>query len=214
MPAPTQQKIEFQDIKDGVIILPNGDLRGVLMTSSINFSLKSTEEQDSLIFKYQSFLNSLDFPVEILMTSRHLNIDGYLVAIEQKKKEQTNELLRIQIAEYLDFIKNLVQVGNIMDQSFYVIVPLARVEKKTGGMAEKLGLIKTANRGEELKSFDELKTQLWQRLEYVTSGLAGLGLKSAPLNTKEITQLFYRLYNMGAKSVATMPTNESTNNAN
>ena len=205
MPSPVQQKIIIEEIKDGVVVLKGGDLRGVLMASSVNFSLKSTEEQDALIFKYQSFLNSLDFPVQILMVSRHLNIDGYLASIEQKKKEQTNELLRIQIAEYLDFIKNLVQVGNIMDQSFFVVVPLARVEKKEGGIIEKLGLFQNAKNTETVKSFDELKTQLWQRLDYVSSGLAGMGIRSAPLNTEELTQLFYRLYNMGMKNIATMP---------
>ncbi len=203
MPSPVQQKIMIEEIKDGVVVLKGGDLRGVLMASSVNFSLKSTDEQDSLIFKYQSFLNSLDFPVQILMVSRHLNIDGYLASIEQKRKEQANELLRIQIAEYLDFIKNLVQVGNIMDQSFFVIVPLARVEKKESGIIEKLGLFQ-GPKNEEAKSFDELKTQLWLRLEYVAGGLAGMGIKSAPLNTEEITQLFYRLYNMGTKTVPTM----------
>ena len=207
MPAPVQQKITIEDIKDGVIIMPGGDLRGILMASSVNFSLKSTEEQDSLIFKYQGFLNSLDFPVQILMVSRHLNIDEYLSFVEQKKKEQANELLRIQIAEYFDFIKNIVQIGNIMDQSFYVIVPLSRVEKKESGIAEKLGLFKKPQ-NEDTKGFDELKTQLWQRLEYVAGGLAGLGIKSAPLNTEEITQLFYRLYNMGTKTVPTAPPKE------
>ncbi|MBU4142405.1 hypothetical protein KJ590_00185, partial [Patescibacteria group bacterium] len=196
MPAPVQQKIIIEEIKEGVIILKGGDLRGVLMASSINFSLKSTEEQDALIMKYQSFLNSLDFPVQVLILSRHLTIDGYLATIEQKRKEQTNELLKIQTAEYLDFIKNMVQVGNIMDQSFYVIVPLARVEKKEANLVEKLGLFQKPRNG-ETKSFDELKTQLWQRLEYVASGLAGMGIKSVPLNTEEITQLFYRMYNMG-----------------
>ncbi len=208
MPTPTQQKIIIEEIKEGVIILKGGDLRGVLMASSVNFSLKSTDEQDSLILKYQSFLNSLDFPVQILMTSRHLSIDGYLASIEQKKKEQANELLRIQISEYLDFIKNLVQVGNIMDQSFFVVVPLGRVESKEGNVLEKLGLFQKGDH-QETKNFDELKTQLWQRLEYVASGLAGLGIKSAPLNTEEITQLFYRLYNMGTKTVPAAPDNRS-----
>lgn len=209
MPAPVQQKIMIEEIKHGVVVLKGGDLRGVLMASSVNFSLKSTEEQDSLIFKYQSFLNSLDFPVQILMVSRHLNIDGYLASIEQKRKEQANELLRIQIAEYLDFIKNLVQVGNIMDQSFYVIVPLSRVEKKESGIIEKLGLFQSSKpKNEQAMGFDELKTQLWLRLEYVAGGLAGMGIKSAPLNTEEITQLFYRLYNMGTKTVSTGPPKE------
>ena len=205
MPAPVQQKIIIDEIKEGVIILKGGDLRGVLMASSINFSLKSAEEQEALIMKYQTFLNSLDFPIQVLMVSRHLNIDTYLASMEQKKKEQTSELLKIQTTEYLDFIKNMVQVGNIMDQSFYVVVPLARVEKKEANIVEKLGLFQKAKQNQETKSFDELKTQLWQRLEYVTSGLAGLGIKSAPLNTEELTQLFYRLYNMGTKDLPAVP---------
>lgn len=208
MPSPVQQKIIIEEIKEDVIVLKGGDLRGVLMASSVNFALKSSEEQDSLIFKYQSFLNSLDFPIQILMLSRHLNIDGYLASIEQKKKEQTNELLRIQISEYLDFIKNIVQVGNIMDQSFFVVVPLARVEKKESGLMEKLGLAQRPQ-GEQAKSFDELKTQLWQRLEYVASGLNGMGIKSAPLKTEEITQLFYRLYNMGEKNLPQTPAKDT-----
>lgn len=205
MPAPVQQKIIIEEIKEGVLILKGGDLRGVLMASSVNFSLKSGDEQEALIMKYQAFLNSLDFPIQVLMVSRHLNINTYLASMEQKKKEQTNELLKIQTAEYLDFIKNMVQVGNIMDQSFYVVVPLARVEKKESNLVEKLGLFQKTEGSEEAKSFDELKTQLWQRLEYVVSGLAGMGIKSVPLNTEELTQLFYRLYNMGSKEAPTMP---------
>lgn len=207
MAAPVQQKIAIEEIKEGVAILKGGDLRGVLMASSINFSLKSTDEQDSLIFKYQSFLNSLDFPIQILMVSRHLNIEEYLASVEQKRKEQDNELLQIQIAEYYDFIKNLVEVGNIMDQSFFVVVPLARVEKKESGIIEKLGIFQSSKPkgNEETKSFDELRVQLWQRLEYVSSGLAGIGIKSAPLNTEELTQLFYRMYNMGSKNVPATP---------
>lgn len=205
MPAPVQQKIQIEEIKEGVAVLKGGDLRGVLMASSINFSLKSTEEQDSLIFKYQGFLNSLDFPIQILMISRHLNIDEYLASVEQKRKEQENELLQIQIAEYYDFIKNLVQIGNIMEQSFFVVVPLSRVEKKESNMIEKLGLFeKSKNKDNEVKNFDELKAQLWQRMEYVSSGLGGLGIKSTPLNTEELTQLFYRMYNMGTKGMSTV----------
>lgn len=196
--APVQQKINIQDIQDGVVILKNGDLRAVLMTSSVNFALKSTEEQDALIYKYQGFLNSLDFPIQILMTSRHLNIGDYLSLIEQKGREQTNELLRIQITEYADFIKNLVEVSDIMSESFYVIVPLARVEKKDGGLVEKLGLLNKPSVQQEEKTLDEFKAQLWQRVEYITSGLASLSVKAVPLNTEELVQVFYGLYNMSA----------------
>ncbi|TSC53317.1 MAG: Type IV secretory pathway VirB4 protein [Parcubacteria group bacterium LiPW_39] len=201
--APVQQQIQIEDIQEGVIILKGGGLRAVLLTTSVNFSLKSTEEQDALIYKYQGFINSLDFPIQILVISRQLDISAYLTALEQRRKEQPNELLRIQIAEYTDFIKNLVQMSNIMSQTFLVVVPLAPVEKKEGGFIAKLGLFQKSNNQNENKSLEELKVQLWQRVEYVMAGLNGLGIKAAPLNNQEITELFYHLYNMGLKEKPT-----------
>lgn len=212
MNAPAiQQKIEIDDVQEGVVILRDGSLRAILMTSSINFSLKSSEEQDALIYKYQSFLNSLDFPLQIVTVSRTLDISDYLNIMEQKRREQANELLRIQIAEYKDFVKNLVQVGNIIHQSFYVVVTLLKIENKQSGFLEKLGLGEKKNSQQETKSLDELKTQLWQRVEYVVSGLAGAGIKSTPLNSEEIIQLFYHLYNMGTKDNPSLKTEEALN---
>jgi len=203
--ASVQQKIDIDDIQEGVAVLRGGELRVVLMTSSVNFALKSEEEQDALIFKYQQFLNSLDFPVQILTNSRKLDISGYLTMLEQKKKEQPNELLRVQISEYIDFVRNLVEVSNIMSQSFLVVVPLAPLEKKETGLLKKLGLsFKKEVAGQQTKTLEELKTQLWQRVEYVVSGLSGLGLKAVPLNSEEMTELFYHLYNMGLKERPTL----------
>ena len=203
--ASVQQKIDIDDIQEGVAVLRGGELRVVLMTSSVNFALKSEEEQDALIFKYQQFLNSLDFPVQILTISRKLDISGYLTMLEQKKKEQPNELLRVQISEYIDFVRNLVEVSNIMSQSFLVVVPLAPLEKKETGLLKKLGLsFKKEVAGQQTKTLEELKTQLWQRVEYVVSGLTGLGLKAVPLNSEEMTELFYHLYNMGLKERPTL----------
>lgn len=202
-PPPVQQKIDIKEIKDGVIVLKDGNLRAVLMTTSTNFALKSTEEQDALIMKYQSLLNSLDFPIQIVVVSRQLDISSYITLLEQKKKEQSNELLRVQIVEYEDFIKNLVEASNIMSQSFYVVIPLSRVEKKEGGIMEKIDLLNKKTKDHTDKSFEELKAQLWQRVEYVASGLSGIGIKAAPLNTQEITELFYHLYNMGLKEKPT-----------
>lgn len=206
--APVQQKIDIKDIQEGVIVLKDGNLRAVLMTTSTNFALKSTDEQDALVMKYQSLLNSLDFPIQILVISRQLDISSYLALLEQKKKEQDNELLKVQIIEYEDFVKNLVEASNIMGQSFFVVVPLSRVEKKEGGIISKIGLFKKGVKDQTDKNFDELKTQLWQRVEYVASGLAGIGIKAAPLNTQEITELFYHLYNMGLKEKPTFTSKE------
>jgi len=146
--------------------------------------------------------------VQILVLSRKLDISDYLATLEQKKKEQPNELLKIQITEYVDFIKNLVQVSNIMNQNFFVIVPISQAEKKETGFMNKLSFLSKKNTQEEKKSIDELKAQLWQRVEYVASGLAGIGLKAVPLNTQEITELFYHLYNMGLEEKPTFPAPE------
>lgn len=216
MAAPAvQQKIDIEDIQEGVIILKDGSLRAILMTSSVNFSLKSTEEQDALIYKYQGFLNSLDFPVQISAISRALDISDYLALMEQRKKEQANELLRIQMNEYQDFVKNLVQASHIINQSFYLVIPLFRIENKKSGLLTKLGLTAGQSAQQKTESLEELKTQLWQRAEYVIAGLSGLGIKSVPLNTEEIIQLFYRLYNMSAKdnpAFKNQPNNQQNKN--
>jgi len=210
--SPVQQKIYLEDVKDGVVLLKGGNLRAILMTSSTNFALKSADEQDALILKYQSFLNSLDFPLQILIISRQLDISDYLATLEQKRKEQPNELLKIQISEYVDFVKNLIEVSNIMSQSFFVVVPLSQIEKKEGGGAagflDKLGLFNKKPQADQQKSDEDLKAQLWQRVEYVVSGLTGLGLKAVPLNTQEITELFYHLYNMNLEEKPAFATAE------
>ena len=209
--VPVQQKIVLEDIQEGVVILKSGELRAILMTSSTNFALKSAEEQDALIVKYQGFLNSLDFPLQVLAISRQLDISDYLAALEQKRKEQPNELLKIQISEYIDFIKNLVEVSNIMSQSFFVVVPLSAFEKKeSSGIMDKLNIFKKSSKQVQTKSQEDLKAQLWQRVEYVISGLTSMGLKAVPLNTQEAIELLYSLYNMGVEEKPTLPTEPKT----
>lgn len=202
--APVQQKIPIEDIKDGVIFLKGGEMRALILTTAINFSLKSTDEQDALIFKFQSFLNSLDFSIQISLISRQIDLSPYLTTLEQKKKEQPNELLRIQIEEYIDFIKNLTQLSRIMSQNFLVVVPLASIEKKGGGIIEKLGFGKK-NEAEAQRSKEELLTQLGQRVEFVKAGLEGIGLKTASLENNEIIELFYKLYNIGSPGKLVIP---------
>ncbi len=196
-----QDKIDIADIKEGVVILKDGSVRAVLMASSTNFALKSTEEQDALTFHYQGFLNSLDFPIQILVVSRKFDISGYLAMLDQKQKEQENELLRIQITEYTDFVKSLTELANVITESFYLVIPFAQIESKESGF---MGTIKTLigqkkTVEEEKKTFEELKSQLWQRLNFVISGLEDIGIRAVPLNTEELIELYYRLYNPEAK---------------
>lgn len=193
----TQKYVDVDEIKDGVIILKNGSIRAVLLVSSINFELKSSDEQDAIIQQYQSFLNSLDFPVQIMINSRRLNVDPYLDFLGQKEKTQPNELLRLQISEYRNFIKNLAEVSNIMTKSFYIVVPFSPVENKEGGFFSTISSI-LAPRQEIMKkreSFETFKNQLWQRVDHIISGLSGIGVKIVPLKTDEIIELLYNSYN-------------------
>ena len=202
--APVQEKIPLERIEDGVIFLKDKGLRAILLTTAVNFALKSADEQDALIFKFQSFLNSLDFSVQISLISRQIDLSEYLAALEQKRKEQPNELLRIQIEEYVDFIKNLTQLSRIMSQNFLVVVPLSPLEKKNEGILGKLGLSKKSE-AEFQQTEEELKNQLTQRVEFVKSGLEGMGLKAALLPNDGIIELFYKLYNVGSPGKLIIP---------
>ena len=193
--ATTQQFLEIADIEEGVIILKNKALRGVLMVSSINFDLKSEEEQKAIIFQFQNFLNSLDFSCQIIVQSRRLNITGYFDKLKELEKAQENELLKIQTTEYRKFVESLVEEGSIMRKEFLVIVPftLSETVGVTGGLLK--GIIGKKKNffglGEE--TFRRCREQLWQRMEFVAIGLRRCGLTAIPLTTPELIELFWSL---------------------
>lgn len=203
---PSQEIVPIQEIREGIIILKDGSLRMILMCSALNFALKSGDEQEAIISGYQSFLNSLDFSLQIFISSRRLNIEPYLDALREAEKKQFNDLLKIQIKEYIDFIKNFVELEKIVSKTFYVVVPYTPpiLEIKSGGiMSGVFGMIKLLKPGEkgvkriEEAKFEEYRGQLWQRVEAAVSGLARVGVRAAPLNTEEAIELFYGLYNPG-----------------
>ncbi len=197
----TQQIIEIDQIKEGVVVLKNKALRGVLMVSSINFALKSEDEQNAIIFQFQNFLNSLDFSIEIVMQSKKLNITGYLEKLKELEAKERNELLKLQIAEYQKFIRELIRGGAIMSKQFFVIVPFSLIElhKLTAEETKQ----KTASLTEE--RFQRAKTQLWQRMEFAALGLRRCGLQSIPLNTTELIELFWSLYHPEEAEVGYYP---------
>ncbi len=181
-------------------MLKDGGLRVVLLCSSLNFALKSADEQDAIIFQYQNFLNALDFPVEFVIQSRKLNVAPYLESLKERQKEESNELLKVQIGEYGDFIKTFVEGTNIMSKMFYVIVPFTATAIERGGgiMASIRSLVGLGRAGENHAGdamFEEHKTQLWQRVDTVATGLQRFGVRAVPLNTEELIELFYGLYN-------------------
>ena len=197
-----QEKIDIEDIKDGVVVLKDKSLRAVLIAYSIKFKFKSQAEQDALTYAFGGFLNSLDFPIQIVVSSRKFNLVNYLSLLEGKKKEQENELLRIHLSEYIDFIKGLTELTNIITESFYIVIPFAPIETKKAGAMEKINVLlgwQENKLEEEQKTFDELKTQLWQRINYVISGLEGMNIRAVPLNSDELIELYYKMYNPEAR---------------
>jgi len=189
MALSTQQFLEIDQIREGVIILKNKALRGILMVSSLNFALKSDEEQTAILYQFQNFLNSLDFSCQVLIQSRRLNITGYLEKIKELVERQKNELLKIQTQEYHDFIKSLVETGTIMSKSFFVIVPFTIFEAQGLPAFKILKAPKIPTLSEE--EFQRCKSQLWQRMEFVALGLRRCGLKAVHLTTEEIIELFW-----------------------
>jgi len=196
--SPIQKHLEIKEIKDDVVVLKNKGLRAVLMTTSLNFALKSAEEQDAIIYRYQDFLNSLDFPIQIVVASRKFDISPYIQTLEQKQVKQENELLKIQTTEYIDFVNGLTEMTNIMTESFYLVIPYnPSIIKKTGFWGKLLG--KSQPKEAKEQEFQELKNNLWQRVDFVISGLNGVGTNAVPLNSEELMELFYKLYNPSAK---------------
>lgn len=196
--ASIQKHLEIKDIRDDVVILKNNGLRAILMTTCLNFALKSIEEQEAIVLRYQDFLNSLDFPIQILVVSRKFNIDPYLQSLREKISQQENELLRLQAAEYIDFVKGLTEMNNIMTDSFYLTIPYSPpVTRKLGFVGKLFGKSRPAKEKEE--SFQELKNSLWQRVEFISTGLGGIGIKAVPLGVNELIELFYKIYNPNTK---------------
>jgi len=202
--ASTQHFLELDQIREGVIILKDKGLRAIMMVSSLNFALKSEEEQSAIVFQFQNFLNSLDFSCQIIVQSRKLNITGYLDKIKRLESKQTNELLRIQTSEYYNFIKELVTTGTIMSKSFFVVVPFTLLESRVE--VSPLKLLKTS-RAPTLteEEFQRCKQQLWQRMEFVALGLRRCSLQAVPLTTPELIELFWGLHHPKQAEVGYYP---------
>ncbi|MEY3470839.1 MAG: hypothetical protein RLZZ223_189 [Candidatus Parcubacteria bacterium] len=192
----TQKYLSIDTIQDSVVILKDGGLRAVLMTSSINFDLKSSDEQDAIIYAYQNFINSIDFPLQIQISSRTLNINGYLNYLSEFQQTQKNELLRLQVAEYSQFVKELVDGANIVNKTFYIVIPFDPIEIKEG-VFDKLSNARDPKIAVRYKKedFEKYKTQLWQRVNGVMYGLKRAGIYMTPLNTQELIELYYTFYN-------------------
>ncbi len=203
----TQDFLQIEDIKDGILLLKGNQIRGVLMVSSTNFALKSNEEQDSIIYGFQSFLNSLSFSCQILIQSRHINVTPYLDTIKKLEEKQTNELLNIQTASYIEFIKELVKGENVMTKNFLVVVPYNIAEILGVGASLKKSALFDSNKNDSKKQadFEKCKNQLWQRMEFVASGLKRCELDAIPLTTVELVELFWAIHHPSEAEIGYYP---------
>lgn len=191
MPKATSQDfLELEQIREGIIILKNKSLRAVLMVSALNFDLKSDDEQKAILYQFQDFLNSLDFSCQVLMLSRRLNITGYLDKLKEIEQREENELLRLQIIEYRKFINSILAGGQIMQKLFFLVVPFSLLETEKETLLQKKQKLFTLTE----EDFQRSKTQLWQRVEFVALGLRRCGLQAVPLNTLELIELFWSFY--------------------
>lgn len=186
-----QSFLEVDQIREGIIILKNNSLRGVIMTSSVNFALLSGQRQKAIISQFQDFLNSLDFSIQIVVQSRKLNLTGYLEKLEELQRNAEKELMQVQIAEYRKFISNLIEEQTIMTKDFLVLVPFD-IHNVPGKEITK-------------NKFERSKSQLWQRMEFTVLGLRRCGLDCGVLQTPELIELFWTLHHQKKAEVGYYP---------
>lgn len=206
----TQSFVIIDTIRDGIVVLKGGGMRAIIKCSSINFALKSQDEQDAIIYQYQNFLNSLDFSIQIFVNSRFLNIDDYIETLEKRQENQQNDLLRIQTTEYIGFIKDFVETTNIISTDFYVTVPFEMREAmgvskidgngKNGGGGGIGGIFSAFFGSKKVMTMDKqrfmsYKNQLMQRVEFVKTGLHRFGVTTKELPTEELIIFLWNLYN-------------------
>jgi hypothetical protein len=189
----SQEFVPIKEIRDNIVILKDGSMRAIVLASSINFALKSADEQTSIILQFQNFLNSLNFSIQICVQSRRLDIRPYLAMLEERERVQTIDLMKIQTREYIDFIKNFTETVNIMTKSFFIVVPYTPV------------ILDAKRLGKNANSFEENVSQLTQRVEVVESGLTRCGVRVVELGTEELIELYYKSFNPGVLDKAIHP---------
>jgi hypothetical protein len=193
----TQQYLDIAEIKGNTVVMKDGTLRAVLLVSSINFALKSEDEQNAVIDSYIRFLNNLSFTLQIVIQSRELDIDNYLDYLKSKEKEQINKLLKVQTADYIEYIKELTSLGRIMNKRFYVIVPYDPLTDKHKSFFSSITEALKPATIIKLKEKIFLKYQdmLERRVDSVAGGLESMGVAVARLDTQSLIELYYKTYN-------------------
>jgi type IV secretory pathway VirB4 component len=190
----SQQFIPIADIHDDVVVLKNGQLCMVLLATSINFALKSNEEQQAILSQFQSFLNIIDFSIQIYVQSREYDIRPYMDILQEREPYQENDLMKIQLREYMEFIARFTEDGDIMTKNFFIVIPYTPVHFETKGISALLKMHKNTESA-DIDRFFEDRTQLEQRVLLVEQGLSRIGIRTTPLNTEQLIELYYHIFN-------------------
>ncbi len=211
-----QDLVEIKDIRQGTVVMKHGGLRQVLMVGGVNFSLKSEQEQNIIVQAYQDFLNSITFPLQVIIHSRKINIERYVARLDELRDKETSPLLQDQIGEYQEFVRGFIKDNPIMVKTFFVVVPyvpvaIPGVSPAAGGSfldalpffgkkSEGDGIKKKESAAEERAkaeqgAFEESLVQLKQRVAQIQQGLFAIGLESVVLNDEQLVELFYNFYN-------------------
>jgi len=193
----TQKYLDIAEIRENTVILKDGTLRAVIMCSSVNFALKSEDEQKALISGYMEFINALEHPLQIVIQSRRLDIENYIRRLREAQKKQTNELLKMQIIGYMDYINELIEMGEIMTKRFFIVVPFNPLGAKGKSFWNRLKETLTAGKAIKMKreKFLEYKKDLDLLVSNIESNLGGMGLEAVVLDTQGLIELFYNTYN-------------------
>jgi hypothetical protein len=193
----TQSHIPISAVYDDVIVTKKAQFCQVIMVNSVNFGLKNEDEQNAIIHQYQSFLNSLSFPIQITMQSKQLDLTSYIASLQARTNQEPNELIRYQIQEYADFVQKLISIANIMDKKFFITITyqLPPSQIPSNGFFSSLFGTSHVHLRVPLKKFLEVKEELEQRTNVITSGLMSMGITSQVLSTKQLIEIFYRTYN-------------------
>jgi type IV secretory pathway VirB4 component len=195
--TPTQQFVSVRDVRDNVVIQKNGQMLMILLASSINFALKSADEQTAVLQQFQQFLNTLDFSIQIHMQSRRLNIEPYLTLLAGLEPTQHNDLMRIQLREYVEFIRSFTAEVDVMSKNFFVVVSYTPSAVSLGKGLGSLLTPKSVNQSKTATDteFEEHRTQLEQRVSLVSEGLARVGVRTIALEKDQLVELYYHIYN-------------------
>lgn len=193
----TQRYLDIAEVRDDVIVMKDGTLRAVVLVSSVNFALKSHDEQEAIIQAYMQFLNGLEYPVQVTIQSRRMNIDDYIARMQNAQRETTNELLRNQMTDYIQFIRELVAGGEIMSKRFYLVVPYDPISNKKKGFLSRLGEVLSPASRIRLseKAFTDRAHELEQRVLQTLGALNSMGLSGVRLDTQGLIELAYTAYN-------------------